>query len=320
MGVLLDGAPPMVSVKKCERACQLYNEEKARVARLLLERGASGVGKPRTSLVALVLRWVRTEQPFFKQSEDSAIGMLDLLLEHGFTIHVSTTHTNTHTNTHTHTHTHTHTRTQCLVVNQHVSHPTQSEPTNALASLIGFSSPDIIHHLAATQDLKTVLGDAGGRAAVLLLVAPRGEDRYLANMRVLFAVLNIKLDGVSDPAPVHMFDMRTTPDRYILREMVNHGADINARNSEGRTIAHRYVLECRTRAPATAMLREWQRLGLDFSLRDARGRTPADAYREWREALTSYPYYLHEQKAVLKTLQELQAECERHAKTQQDGC
>ncbi len=94
-----------------------------------------------------------------------------------------------------------------------------------------------------------------------------------------------------------------------LTEMVKHGADINARDSTGQTIAHRCVLESRS-APATGELLAWQRLGLDFSLRDARGRTPAEAYREWRAGLRSNPYFTYEQDQVQRVLENLQAKCQ----------
>ena len=74
-----------------EQACQAYGEEKMRAAQLLLARGGSpagGVGKPGRSLVAIVLRWVHIEGRFDKRSEEFVIRMLDLLLAHGFSIHV----------------------------------------------------------------------------------------------------------------------------------------------------------------------------------------------------------------------------------------
>jgi hypothetical protein len=159
--------------------------------------------------------------------------------------------------------------------------------------------------LAATQDLKAVLGDAGGRVAVLapvrrVSIGLRNRD----NMRELFAVLGVRLDA-SNPPPVHLPHVTLE----LLTEMVKHGADINARDSTGQTIAHRCVLESRS-APATGELLAWQRLGLDFSLRDARGRTPAEAYREWRAGLRSNPYYTYEQDHVQRVLENLQAECQ----------
>lgn len=74
-----------------EQACPAYGEEKLRAAQLLLARGGSpagGVGKPGRSLVAIVLRWVHIEGHFNRQSEENVIRMLDLLLAHGFSIHV----------------------------------------------------------------------------------------------------------------------------------------------------------------------------------------------------------------------------------------
>jgi hypothetical protein len=135
-------------------------------------------------------------------------------------------------------------------------------------------------------------------------------------LQALFDVLEVRLDtggGASDPvAPVHLFDPARSLHLGTLTELVKHGADINARDSEGRTIAHRYPLEFRD-------LRAWQRLGLDFSLRDARGRTPAEAYRADRvtqphtiQAAFAYPSVRHEQEATLKMLATLEVECEQH--------
>jgi hypothetical protein len=133
-------------------------------------------------------------------------------------------------------------------------------------------------------------------------------------MRELFAVLGVRLD-TSNPPPVHLPHLTLE----LLTEMVKHGADINARDSTGQTIAHRCVLESRS-APATGELLAWQRLGLDFSLRDGRGRTPAEAYRADRvtqphttQAAFAYPVR-YEQEATLKMLATLEVECAQHAR------
>jgi hypothetical protein len=92
MGCLLAMAPPVPATnKKTEYACEVYSEERMRAAQQLLARGGSpagGVGKPGRSLVAMVLRWVHIEGRFDKRSEEYVIRMLDLLLAHGFSIHV----------------------------------------------------------------------------------------------------------------------------------------------------------------------------------------------------------------------------------------
>ncbi|ELR12702.1 Fbox domain containing protein [Acanthamoeba castellanii str. Neff] len=246
VGFLLAHIPSPKANNK--RACKAYDEERARVARLLLECGAAAVGSPGLSLVALVLRWERTDSLLYRpSSEDRALDMLDLLLAHGFSIH--------------------------------------SEQTDVLAAL-------------APRLPRWVL------------------DKHLRSLQALFDVLEVRLDtggGASDPvAPVHLFDPARSLHLGTLTELVKHGADINARDSEGRTIAHRYPLEFRD-------LRAWQRLGLDFSLRDARGRTPAEAYRADRvtqphtiQAAFAYPSVRHEQEATLKMLATLEVECEQH--------
>ena len=156
-----------------------------------------------------------------------------------------------------------------------------------------------------------------------MLQAPRLPrwviDKHLESLRALFDVLEVRLDtggggGASDPvAPVHLFDLAHSPHLGTLTELVKHGADINARDSEGRTIAHRYPLTFRD-------LRAWQQLGLDFSLRDGRGRTPAEAYRADRvtqphttQAAFAYPVR-YEQEATLKMLATLEVECAQHAR------
>jgi ankyrin repeat protein len=104
-----------------------------------------------------------------------------------------------------------------------------------------------------------------------------------------------------DTPPVHMLSLwHGEPSLAILTALVQHGADINARDDQGRTFVHHYLE--RAAVPDRTTLRAWRSLGFDFSLRDALGRTPADTWNA--RTLGDWAIASHDR------LRALQVECE----------